>query len=323
MVFAIRSIVVCALSLTPISFGSVANAQSSPALQASKYIRDVTQADVRDVVLPILRQGMQPRELEIVDRTEIRIVVDQRIGRVYAYEDANGTPIIEISTGFLSLVGSLIDANLTGRRFGKAELIGPYKEAVSSFLKTSRQVIRDGGTPAPPEPFNKFVGISEAQYSAFWQSREYDDQFSWWMRSALSIVLAHELGHHVFGHLDELETKSLAERRSMEDQADDFAIRVNWMLGVNPILFSEYFLIFAMVEDGLLEGSHAPSACRLEKFIHAGLTFSKGDQGFMSHVQKDRALSENLSQLEYAREQLKETCEDGEAMTETSIPGLF
>lgn len=51
--------------------------------------------------------------------------------------------------------------------------------------------------------------------------------------SAKLSVLAHEIGHHVYGHTDNLETISLKESRRMELEADEFSGAAMYKLGAS------------------------------------------------------------------------------------------
>lgn len=311
-------------------FSATQSALSNNRLIAAEVIKTITQRDINNTIIPKLLSGMLPREREIARKVPVTVIVREAVGHVVALGPSN--PRIEISTGFLTLIGNLIEADLVAVRFRKVEQIGKYKSSISKYLKSYGRTIRRGEAPIQPGSFAEYAELSGAQYNAFIQSEEYDSSFSLAMRQILSVILAHEFAHHIFNHLRNIPSECIGTqiseyclrfKRGQEDQADDYAIRVNWMLGVNPIFTANYFHMFAMIEDSLIESDHSPSACRLEKFLDAGLKFSASDPVVQSLRANNSDFQVHIDSLSDLQKMLAEMCADNGLTPITSTPGLF
>ncbi|SFU05820.1 hypothetical protein SAMN05444141_107199 [Pseudovibrio denitrificans] len=326
----IISIIAFLITFTASNFAA---AQTSERLRAARQIQAITQQDINSIVKPALLNAMLPKERRIAEAVNIVVVVDERIGRVVAFIDNFSQRKIEISTGFLALIGASIDANLIAGKWGYLKEIGEYKNKIANFLRGARREIREGGTPIKPESFAEYVGLPDDQYKKFSKSKEYDYSFSVAMRVMLSFVLAHEYAHHVFNHFENtpasclnapLGEDCLKARRAQEDEADDFGVRLNWMLGNNPLFATNYFMIFGLVENGLLSSEHSPSVCRLEKVLDAGIQFSENSDRIVQHLlQQNSEFQKQFKMLKNFRVVLKEQCEAGGLLTDTVVPGLF
>lgn len=305
-----------AIGITPLS----AQEQSNQ-LKAMKWVKRTIQSDINNIIKPTLFRAFTKKERILSRNIDVDVVLDSRVSRVRALP-GNGKRKIEISTGFLSLIGHLIDANIISNRFNKRDKLASYNLLISNYMRTYQDRVREGLDLSWPEPFHKYIGIDDETYNRIYRSNEYDQVFSLNMRIVLSYILAHEYAHHILGHLTTKIPRDAEESRRNEDEADDFSIRVNWMLGNNPLPVANYFMLFTMVEGGLHEGTHAPSACRLEKILHAGIAFTESE-GRINDGPMSAQYSSAIKQLKKARRKLKAMCENGETMTNTSIPGLW
>lgn len=290
--------------------------EQSNQLKAMKWIKKTIQRDINNIIKPTLFRTFTKKERIVSKNINVNVVLDSNVSRVRALP-GNGTRKIEISTGFLSLIGHLIDANIISNRFNRRDKLASYNLLISNYIRTYQERVRKGADLSWPESFHKHIGIDEQTYNRIYRSKEYDQVFSLNMRVVLSYILAHEYAHHIFGHLTTKVPSNTVESRYNEDEADDFSIRINWMLGNNPLLVANYFMLFSMVEGTLHEGTHAPSACRLEKFLHAGVRFTESETHLPTQY------SSALKQIKKSRLNLKRACENGKAMTTTTIPALW
>lgn len=290
-------------------------------LKAMQWIKKTVQQDIKNIIKPILFRAFTRKERIIAQDIDVNVVLDTRFIRVRALPKPN-YGVIEISTGFLSLIGTLIDANLVAAKFQFTDKLLTYNILISNYIKNYYEQVISGKDLSMPEPFHKFVGINDITYMNFSHSKDYDNVFSMNMRIILCYVLAHEYAHHIFGHLTTKVPNNLEESRRNEDEADDFSIRVNWMLFNNPLAVANYYVLFSLVEGNFHEGTHAPSACRLEKFLNAGIKFTESLADARGQ-QIPEELSRLLDQIRVAHDKLKTLCENGDAMTDTTIPGLW
>ena len=223
-------------------------------LNAMKWVKRTTQSDIDDIIKPTIMKAFTRKERILAKDIIVDVVMDTNISRVRAFS-ADGLRKIEISTGFLSLVSHMIDANIVSVQFDKQRDLAAYHRVISSFLTSYQDRIRRGQLSTWPEPFHKLVGIGEDVYENLYRSEQYGQMFSMSLRVLLSYVLAHEFAHHILGHLTVKRPSSLEESRRNEDEADDFSIRTNWMLGNNPLLVANYFMLFTMQGEFLFSAS--------------------------------------------------------------------
>lgn len=296
-------------------------AQNSNQIKSMKWVKRTMETDIRNVIKPTVFKAFTKKELTIAKNIIVNVALDSRFSRVVAYRD-EGKKKIDISTGFLSLMASLVDANIIASKFNKLSYLDDYRLLITNYINTYQDKVNKGNTPSWPVPFHKFVDISDHQYGKVLKSKEYDYSFSLNLRIITSYILAHEYAHHIFGHLTSKKPKDLSESRRNEDEADDFAIRVNWMLGNNPLLVSDYFVLFSLVENGLHDGTHAPSACRLEKFLDAGIKFTEAEAK-NTGMPLNHEAKKHLNALKGAQKTLKKECSEGNSLTNTTIPGLW
>lgn len=310
----------CLIAAFAASFSQLSHADTNQ-IMAMKWVKRTAQNDIDNIIRPTIMKTFTGKERLLAKDIVVDVVMDTNISRVRAFS-SDGLRKIEISTGFLSLISHMIDANIVAERFGKQSKLAAYHRLISSFVSSYQDHVRRGQLSFWPEPFHKFVGIGDDIYERLYKSDKYDEIFSMSLRVVLSYVLAHEFAHHIFGHLTVKIPKNPKESRRNEDEADDFSIRTNWMLGNNPLLVANYFMVFTMVEGGLHKGTHSPSACRLEKFLHAGISLTESEMS--SHGRSvSTQMASAIEQLRRGREMLKKKCEMGDAMTNTTIPGLW
>lgn len=297
-----------------------AHAESNQ-LKAMKWVKRTNQSDIDNVIRPTITRAFTRKEKVLAEDIIVDVVLDTNISRVRAFS-SNGERKIEISTGLLSLISHMIDANIVSIQFNKESKLAAYHHVISSFITSYQDRVRRGQNSTWPVPFHTFVGIGDDAYNELYRSKQYDQVFSMSLRVVLSYILAHEFAHHILGHLTVKKPSNIEESRRNEDEADDFSLRTNRMLGNNPLLVANYFLLFAMVEDGLHKGTHSPSACRLEKFLHAGISFTESEINNQRNVSSGQ-MANALLKLKQSREMLKTECKKGDAMTNTTTPGLW
>lgn len=284
-------------------------------IRSMLWVQETIQTDIENIIKPVLLNGFTDKERLMSRNIEIVVVADKRIGRVRAIEE-NGVKKIEISTGFIALMANLIEADILSTNFGYIEKLSGYYLLISDYLKQYNSSLANGIILPEPEPFFKFIDMNQQTYIEFIQTEKYDFLFSANMRILLGYIISHEYAHHIFGHLNINKANNLSESRKNEDEADDFSIRVNWMLNNNPLIVARYFMLFTAVEEIPHNYTHTASACRLEKFLHAGIKFTEPSI-------KTNAERAYIDQLEFGRQMLIELCEDGDFMPFTSIPGLW
>lgn len=183
---------------------------------------------------------------------------------------------------------------MANREFNKQPELAAYHSVISAYITNYQDRIRKGQNSSWSEPFHSFVGIGHDTYDNLYRSKQYDQMFSMSFGVVISYILSHEFAHHILGHITVKQPKNLEESRRNEDEEDDFSIRINWILGHHPLSITNYFMLFTMVEGGLHEGTYSPSACRLEKFLQAGISFTESE------------MNNGMDQINSALRQLKQ-----------------
>lgn len=313
-----RMLLRCFLGLVLVISSPLLSAKNDQ-LAAMKWVKKTVSLDIENVIKPTLFRVFTKNELAIAKQVDIDVVLDERFSRVRAFKD-KGKRKVEISTGFLSLMAALADAEYMATKYKKELYVEKYYQIISNYINSYEKKAVSAEKSGWPEPFYKYAGISEDVYLAEMQSKEYWDAFSFIMRKALSYVVAHEYAHHIFGHVDKW-AKNLEESRKNEDVADDFSIRVNRGLANSPMSIMNYFILFSMVEGHLHQGTHAPSACRLEKFFDAGIKYEEGELRYYDPKTRKK-LKKQLEQVKSKYPPLRKACEEAGALTSSSIPVL-
>ena len=298
----------CTLILTT-NIYSVENNQ----IEAMKWVKHTIEKDINNVIKPTIFKAFTQSELEIAKDVIVTVPLDPRFSRVIAY-NSYGLKKIEISTGFLSLISSLIDANIIAEEFNKVSYLLTYKKLMAQFITSKQDKVI--------ETFKNHAKIPSQQYNHFVRSKEYNYTFSLNLRIVLSYILAHEYAHHIFGHLTTKKPKNLLESRYNEDIADDFAIRINSKLKNNPLPITDYFILFSLVENGLQKDTHSPSACRLEKFLNAGINYTKEEVKNLKISMNDES-KRQLQTIQKVQKFFYDECLKGNSLTSTTIPQLW
>ena len=292
---------------------------SSEQLAAMKWVKKTSSIDIENVIKPTLFRVFTKKELLIAREIDIDVVLDERFSRVRAFNYRGGKKI-EISTGFLSLIAALADAEYMAIKYKKEMDIEKYFWIIQNYINSYYEKSLSERGIKWPDPFYKYSGIPEAVYFRETQSKEYWDAFSLIMRNTISYVVAHEYAHHIFSHVDK-QPRNAEESRINEDEADDFSIRVNWNIGNSPFSIMKYFILFTMVEGHLHQGTHAPSACRLEKFFDAGIKYEEAELRYYDPATR-KQLKIYFEKVKERYPPLRKACEEGGVLTNSTIPIL-
>ncbi len=133
------------------------------------------------------------------------------------------------------------------------------------------------------DSFSHYAGYSEAQYNNTVRRKGYQYILEEIKLHGYALILAHELAHHFYGHLNN-STSSLDE----EMEADEEAIKLALASDYNPVLGFTAFLFYAVFENdsGIYDGSatHPPPICRVSLMVIEGTKALKKDRKYMSHL---------------------------------------
>jgi hypothetical protein len=237
-------------------------------------------------------------ERGILDETPIRIdTMSNDILRVFARRKDDGTREIVISRGFL-IIADQIDWALTYELFRRLNGEGTasddqnvmrYTEHIVEVTEYNTRQRKLGLRGKPWKSYLQWLGKSDGQVRRITEDLEISGQFQD-LRAviklhAIGLVLGHEIGHQVLGHLDN-KTQSVRE----EKEADAFALKLQMKAGYMPLASASSFLLFAALEHGAVgpDGgrSHPFGLCRLYRLVKAGLDGMEEDKAFLDYIHR-------------------------------------
>lgn len=236
-----------------------------PDSAASLNMRD-NEIRICNAILSTFSDVMSPDERTILQEIELRIPMDYDLTRVIAYRQ--GGRVIEISFGFF---GTMVDAS---NNYALAEYYSPrdpdiynkyeaYYKYLNDAIDQNEQSI--GENHPKLQRFAEFAGIpAETQTQIMSQSDVRDFQVKL-LFSAIAYVLAHEIGHHVLGHVDAPPAATAAESRERESQADQYAFALTMRAGFTAFGVLPALAFFEAAEGKAADpdASHPLAYCRI------------------------------------------------------------
>ena len=278
-------IILLLLASAPEGHAQTASSNSAAALA----MRD---GEIRlvNALLGAFSQVMDPREQAMLRQIEVRVPMDYDLTRVDAYH--RQARVIEVSFGFF---GVLLDAC---DNWILAELYAAQDPAIydkyEDYLRYLNQVIDHneravGQPPVKPRPFADWAGIP-APVTAALMARSDAQQYQGELRmAAVAFVLAHELGHHMLGHVDLPPPRNAAESQAREAEADGYAAQLTMRVGVPAFGALPALAFFAAAEDGSArdtDASHPPAGCRILRAMLDSVDRMAADQHYAPLFQK-------------------------------------
>jgi len=262
----LRHLIFCAavglslLTLTPHCAAQTDESDNAASLaQRDNEIRIVN--DVLDQFWSV----MDPSEQAILREIDVRIPMDYDMTRVIAYRQDGR--VIEISFGFYGILVKLCRAWILALYYAEQDpTIHEKYEAYLAYLNdTIDQNDRSiGQDPVAPQSFAEFAGIPEETEAQIMSSGDAEYNNAALGVTAIAFVLAHEIGHHVLGHVD-APPASAAESRAREAEADRYAAALTMRAGLPAFGALPALAIFTSVEDEFIdpEATHPIASCRI------------------------------------------------------------
>jgi len=253
-----------------LSLAQICEAQdTSRSNAAALSLRD----DFRRVVnrfCSLALDGMPDLERQILREIEIRIPMDYNVTRVQAFRDESGQRIIEMSFGFLGLEKTLSDDYVFALVSSDADLnkFDAYLDYLNEKVNRNERMLRKDHIKS----FREYAEIPAEKWEAVVGSDDYDRLFPVMSTSAMGFILAHEIGHHVFGHVDR-PPRSPVESRRYEKEADRYAVALTLKMGIPAFGALPALAFFATHEGEIVssDATHPLAVCRLLEAFTATL----------------------------------------------------
>jgi hypothetical protein len=253
------------------------------------------------------RPHLSEAQISILNTIDISISPSLEAHRVFA-SGKGSTREIEISIGFVSLISLLSDMmvfqDLPNAPLKADDYINYVTEiALSNFQsETSRQ--------HRAVSFPRFLGLSLTEEHRLYSDPTIHSKRVLMYVETLAIVLAHELAHHFYNHVDSNAT--LESKRANEAAADHFAVDLVIKSGHQPFLGIFPFWFFVKLEEirrvAPHQRDHPDPACRLGEMVTSGIQVMRADNGFIDQLRKERRLAIWNEQMEKLGTSFREHC---------------
>jgi hypothetical protein len=216
--------------------------------------------------------AMPDLERRTLREINIRIPMDYNITRVEAFRDESGQRIIEMSFGFLGfiimqLTEDFYFASESGDCLGcpnDIDKFDAYVDYLNEMVNRNERMLRKDHI----KRFREYAEIPAEKWEAIVRRDDYALNVAKLQYSALGFILAHEIGHHVFGHVDR-PPRSPAESRRYEAQADRYAVALTVKMDMSALGALPALVFFANHEGEVVnsDATHPLALCRvLEAF---------------------------------------------------------
>jgi hypothetical protein len=258
---------------------------------ASLAERDIRMR-ILNTVLDQLWNVMDPSEQAILQEVDVRVPMDYDITRVIAYRQDGR--VIEISFGFFGLMNALCRDYVLASYYAEQDPNAPhiyenYVDHINSVIDRNDRAIGQDRIELPS--FAEFAGIPP-EIEAEIMSQGDAEYFSGTLAlTAIAFVVAHEVGHHVLGHLD-APPASPAESRVHEAEADRYAVELAVRARMPPFGVIPALAIFVAAEEEHADpaATHPPAGCRILDALVATIDLLAGDEATVYLFENDQGM---------------------------------
>lgn len=237
---------------------------TGPSNAAALAMRD-NEIRIVNAILSAFSRVMDSNELAILREIEVRIPMDYDLTRVIAYR--KGGRLIDVSFGFYGMLIQQCDDWVLADYYSAfdATIYDRY-EAYLRYLNTviDKNERAVGKKPESPQPFAKYAGIPSDVAAQIMNRHDAQDYVAGLRVAAIAFVLAHEIGHHVLGHIDSPRAAA-AESRRRETEADRYAAALTWKVGMPAFGALPALAFFGAAEGDSLDrdATHPLAYCRI------------------------------------------------------------
>lgn len=283
-----------------ILFGQPVLAQAIPE-QTESDRRQMRRAAERtiEMILGDYRGLLSDAERRVVDRIDITVSNSINIYRVYA-RLRDGRRSIEFSVGWLTTMEMVQDAailtTLSGNG-GRDDMLRYIDDLAQTVWENGRRD-RLGQPMVASGPYPLYLGRSASEVREIYRDPAFQDARVTVKVHTIALILAHEIAHHVLGHLEGPRSGTPAEMaaasRIREQEADDWAINLANGAGYSTAVSAFPFLFYALLESEEEDPlrTHPVSTCRAAQALVEGVDQAMGDQGFVDYLEATNQLAD-------------------------------
>jgi hypothetical protein len=275
-----------------LAFAQTPSVQPSDYQTALLWYKDRGEV-IRAELLQELRHGLTPAQARGEAEINYRIFAENGNTSAYATR-LEGDRVVDIGAGLLQVLDWVATAVGGVGAFPSGATCA---EAYIPYLADGiRENSRRGRRRAPLVPVAAFFtyaqthrdtcrGITETSYRA---RQRADKARAIAFAASFKFLLAHEMSHHLLGHVRELpRSLSTSEVRQQETDTDKLALKLLVKTGTNPIQALPLLLLFGALEDwSVLGGDHPATVDRFKWAWDAALAILKDDPEFEPALRK-------------------------------------
>lgn len=263
-------------------------------------------SEVRDE----LRVTLTDEQRAIESTISYRIVLGGNCNAVARIMDGERT--IETTAGFIQVIDWVATALAIGERFGAAECLDAYMHSLTEgILDNSDRIAAHERLRLVMSPLifvrdNRDVcpSINEASFRA---KHGADEMREMLLRGGLKFLAAHELAHHIFGHVGR-RPNNVDSIREQERRADQFAFERMGLSHTNPINAMPVLLLYGSLEGFSIEGEdtrdHPAGVRRFATMLEAAERLINANGAAVAAMRRDGSYERFVTGVRQMREQL-------------------
>jgi hypothetical protein len=281
---------------------------------------------VRSRLLTELRTALTAQQTAVESQIEYRLFADN--GNIAAYATRlNGKRVVDVGAGLLQVLDWVATASAAVLPFRTG---GVCANAYVPYLSDGiRDNTRRRDRRVLLEPVKSFFAYAESHSEcegisepAFRASRNATAARDMAFAGSFKLLLAHEMSHHLHGHVDLPRPSETSASRARETQADKTALVLLTKSGTNPMEALPLLLMFGGINEFAdTGGSHPSSVERLRWAWEAAGELLKEDKEFKRFLERSGQYEQwqrTSAMMEHAlAAESEETSEDADE----SLPG--
>jgi hypothetical protein len=221
-----------------------ANAQGYPGRESDIEGSRLNTSRIIAELRPKLFGDLPPSAMAVYSMIKFDVSPEDKIMNAYAYMD-QGVRRVTFTEAMGRAIELNVDALLMEQLYHKENFMGEYMQYVCSRYATNYDRYAQGLPPLRiASPYER-ANWRDKDLDEFYSDRDVNSARAKLVGGAFAFLLAHEVAHHVLGHVQNT-TKDPEERRRMESAADTWAINllvtknVSPVSGIVPMLFFYY-----------------------------------------------------------------------------------